>query len=150
MKKIMVLVIAMFAIGCEQPGKGAQSASGDPVSAAPVTDEQFVAGLNGLWSSEPQEKWCSQSGDNWTCAAADIPAACDAPVWPIVGGYSVMGGGLLFQSGVIQYPDNPQAVTYADGALTLSPSGLVWKIDLLTPNSAVVSYGDGCSLLFER
>jgi hypothetical protein len=163
--------LAVALIGCEQNDQSAKTATpaGDAPNLvappAPANDAELtLADLAGLWNSVKvgsATKWCTKDeNDEWTCVAGlYYPPACEAPgVWPIIAGYSVFTGGFPInaQDGTIDFTVGKQPVSYADDQLILPPTpgmtqtGYVWGFEVTEPDTAVLTYGPGCSLLFKR
>lgn len=157
---IIALFLSWAIVGCEQPGTNA--AATDPatnpnpsMNATPPTD---VSQLIGTWNPvlvNGQQQWCTKGDDGlWTCASnwgGGPVDACEAPgVWPIIGGYSVLGSGIMFDGTTVQFPEL-QTVSYdnATGMVTLSPSGYSWGVAEFQ-GQAILSYGPGCSLLMAK
>lgn len=154
MRCTLLVLSLLLLTACETPSGDTAADSTTPIdpSFAPTPPVDLNA-IIGTWNpSGGGNQWCDQDATTlqWSCAVAySVPAAC-TPVWPIIDTYSVLGMGIQFDGTFFVF-STPQTPTYDNttGIVTLAPSGLQWGI-VEHDGKAILSYGAGCNLLFEK
>lgn len=157
MKQFRTYAVALLAsfllTGCEAPsGESTDSDTNTNPLFSPTAPADLTT-IIGMWNpAGGGNQWCEQDVTTlqWSCATNySTPAAC-TPVWPIINSYSVLGMGIYFDGTTFALP-TPQTPSYDNttGIVTLSPSGLQWGI-FEHNGMAILSYGAGCNLLFEK
>lgn len=147
MKHFALLLMSVAIIGCGKTtsGSSADSANGDG-SGLPRT-------ISGTWYPTYQNSdysWCDKSNGSWSCQIRSIPSDCNNN-WPIINGYSIMGGAISVVNNEYAIAHSVQNVTYANNSVTFTPANVTWGADINSTNTGVyVTYTAGCTLYMER